>query len=365
MSFADGDSSATISVDISGDTDIEPNEGFVVTLFNPSVAANIATPSALGNIRNDDASVEIAATDAVRVEGDSGTTEFTFTVRRVGEISQAASVEYAVTGTGGAPVDAADFGGTLPSGIVNFAPGEATQVVRFDVTGDTDFELDEDFLVTLSNPSAGTFITSDTAAGQIINDDPPEVTLEVDTTLIAENGGPATITARLADVAPTDVTVDLVLSGTATESDGVNPNDYNQVTRQIFIAAGDLTGSVQVQAVVDAIREDDETVIVDIDNVTGANESVPQQVTVTIQDSNPEPVVTLSVNSNEIAEAVAGTTTVTASLDTPSDQDVTINLSIDALNSTATETDDFTLTPQTLTIPAGEDFRHRDADGRC
>ncbi|MCA9249009.1 MAG: cadherin-like domain-containing protein, partial [Planctomycetales bacterium] len=55
--------------------------------------------------------VSITATDADKPEGASGTTDFTFTVTRTGDVSGAASVDYAVTGSGANPANAADFGG--------------------------------------------------------------------------------------------------------------------------------------------------------------------------------------------------------------------------------------------------------------
>ncbi|WP_354443318.1 ExeM/NucH family extracellular endonuclease [Ottowia thiooxydans] len=113
----------------------------------------------------------IAALDADRSEGQSGTSAFTFTVTRAGVTTGAATVSYAVTGSGTYPADAADFGGALPSGTVTFAANETTKTVTVLVVGDTASELDETFTVTLSNPSAGT-ITTPAANGVIRNDDP-------------------------------------------------------------------------------------------------------------------------------------------------------------------------------------------------
>jgi len=75
-----------------------------------------------------------------------------------------------VMGDGGNPADAADFGGTLPSGSVNFAAGETTQVITIDVSGDTDVEPDEGFHLMLSNPSGATLSLAG-ALGIIRNDD--------------------------------------------------------------------------------------------------------------------------------------------------------------------------------------------------
>jgi hypothetical protein len=53
VNFAGGDTSQTITVQVSGDTVVELDEGFTVTLANPS-GATIATAAASGTIRNDD-----------------------------------------------------------------------------------------------------------------------------------------------------------------------------------------------------------------------------------------------------------------------------------------------------------------------
>ncbi|ERT06679.1 hemolysin-type calcium-binding repeat family protein [Lyngbya aestuarii BL J] len=116
--------------------------------------------------------LSIAATDANKTEGDAGTTPFTFTVTRSGDTTGTTSVDFAVSGD----ADAADFGGTLPSGTVNFADGETSQVVTVDVSGDTDSEPDENFTVTLSNPSGDETITTASANGTIENDDGVAIT---------------------------------------------------------------------------------------------------------------------------------------------------------------------------------------------
>ncbi|MCB0520249.1 MAG: hypothetical protein H6577_28315 [Lewinellaceae bacterium] len=114
--------------------------------------------------------LSISATSANKAEGNTGTTAFTFIVIRDGDISGFSSADWAVTGSGGNPANAADFGGTLPSGTVNFAPIQTTQNITVNVTGDTDVEPDEGFTVTLSNPT-NAIITTATATGTILNDD--------------------------------------------------------------------------------------------------------------------------------------------------------------------------------------------------
>src|SRR5262249_40087266 len=141
VSFAAGQTSQVITVNVAGNTVVEPNEEFTGTLGSPSVGTIIGTAAAQGLIENDDASLSIADTDAVKAEGNSGSTPFTFTVTRTGDTSGAASAQWAV---GGSDVDGADFvGGVLPTGTVNFAAGQTSQVITVNVVGDTVVESDE------------------------------------------------------------------------------------------------------------------------------------------------------------------------------------------------------------------------------
>lgn len=169
LSFATGETSKIVSIDVAGDTVVEANEAFSVVLSNPGVGAILGTASASGIIHNDDSSLSIVATHADRSEGDTGTTPFTFTVTRSGDLDGIVSAHWAVDGSA---VDATDFAnGVLPSGTVSFAAGETSKIISIEVAGDTVVEANEDFSVVLSSPSDGTSLGFTSASGIIRNDD--------------------------------------------------------------------------------------------------------------------------------------------------------------------------------------------------
>ena len=112
------------------------------------------------------ATLSIVSTDAIRAEGDAGASTYTFTVYRTGNSRAAASASWAVSGQ----ANAADFGGTLPSGTVSLAPGATSAQIVVTISGDTALESDEAFTMTLSN-AVGAAIGTATASGKIINDD--------------------------------------------------------------------------------------------------------------------------------------------------------------------------------------------------
>ncbi|MEZ6121772.1 MAG: Calx-beta domain-containing protein [Planctomycetaceae bacterium] len=180
-----GSTSTTITVDVTGDTTVELDEQFFVDLSNLNAGglsvqfpAAATTARGTGTIQNDETSLAIAATDADKVEGDSGLTAFTFTVTRTG--SDVTSVDYAVSAAASDPANAEDFeGGVFATGTVAFSATDgATKVITVNVNGDIDFEANEGFVVTLSNPTGGATITTAEASGTIQNDEitPPNVT---------------------------------------------------------------------------------------------------------------------------------------------------------------------------------------------
>ncbi|MDX1929827.1 MAG: choice-of-anchor I family protein [Pirellulaceae bacterium] len=120
----------------------------------------------------------IAATDANKLEGNSGTTPFTFTVIRSGNTTGADTVDFAVTSAATDGATAPDFAGAaLPAGTVSFADGEVSKVITINVAGDTVQEANEGFIVTLSNASRSGTLTTATATGTIRDDDAPAPTV--------------------------------------------------------------------------------------------------------------------------------------------------------------------------------------------
>ncbi|MEZ4968718.1 MAG: hypothetical protein R2814_03475 [Flavobacteriaceae bacterium] len=67
--FAIGSSTANFTVNVSGDTAVEPNETFTVTLSAPSAGYTIGTAAATGTINNDDSDIMDMVGDVALAEG--------------------------------------------------------------------------------------------------------------------------------------------------------------------------------------------------------------------------------------------------------------------------------------------------------
>ena len=130
VSFAAGEGTATITVEVSGDTDVEPDEGFKVTLSDATDATiDAGNASAEGLIRNDDIAApvfSIAPDDADKLEGTDTSTPFTFTITRSGDLSEESTVTWTVKGSTAEVSDAAkcnDFVGRRVPGGYGYLPG--------------------------------------------------------------------------------------------------------------------------------------------------------------------------------------------------------------------------------------------------
>lgn len=156
----------TISVKVRSDLYAEGNEGFQLNMSTSTLSNSVDANSSVNvTITDADEGLTVASNSALvtrHAEGQSGETEFSWTIQRTGNLSQALDVDYQVTGTsfwisevdfrgtaGGA--DGTDFvGGTLPSGRVSFAAGQATATITVRVVGDIDVEASETFGVRLT-----------------------------------------------------------------------------------------------------------------------------------------------------------------------------------------------------------------------
>lgn len=108
----------------------------------------------------------------------------------------------------------------------------------------------------------------------------PSVSLSVLNSSINENGGSTSITVNLSTTYAQDVIVNLATTGSASAS------DYSISSTQIIISAGNLSGSVILNANDDSDNEGDESAIIDISSITNGMEDGTQQETIIIIDDD-------------------------------------------------------------------------------
>ncbi|MEF9977934.1 MAG: Calx-beta domain-containing protein [Thermomonas sp.] len=110
----------------------------------------------------------LSINDVTLTEGNAGTTTFTFTVS-LSAPAPAAGVTVNYATSSDSATSGVDF--TATSGTATIASGGTSTTISVLVNGDTDLEINETFLVTLSNPSANATISDASGTGTITNDD--------------------------------------------------------------------------------------------------------------------------------------------------------------------------------------------------
>jgi hypothetical protein len=280
VAFKTNETTKTITVGVAGDTTPEADESFVVNLSNPSVAL-IADAQGVGTITNDDAAPQptFSISDASVTEGNTGTTNATFTVTRAGPAGTSASVSYATAdSTATAPND---YQGT--SGTLDFGPNETQLPITVAVVGETSVEPDETFFVDLSNPANAT-ISDGRGIGTITNDDAAQPTFSIsDATITEGNTGTSNATFTVTKGGPPGASGSISFAtadGTATA-----PSDYQSTSGTVNFGPSETQKPVPVPVVGDTTAEPNETFVVNLSSPTNATINDGQGVgTVTNDD---------------------------------------------------------------------------------
>lgn len=124
----------------------------------------------------------ISINDVQQMEGDTGTTDFAFTLVRDGRTNKPSVIDYNTSLGSATPNE--DYQPT--SGSVSFERGEVSKIITVTVFGDGDDEGDETFFVDLTNPQ-GASLGDSHAVGTIVNDDAP-LLLSISDATLAEAG---------------------------------------------------------------------------------------------------------------------------------------------------------------------------------
>jgi CSLREA domain-containing protein len=275
VAFTDGDTAEkTVDVTITNDSTYEHDEtvglslgGTTVNspLFQNSPQESVSGTSATLTITSDDAPPTFSVNDQTHNEGNSGTTDFTFTVTKSGNPTEVTATVHIATQDGSA-VAPGDYQSN--SDTLTFLPGDTTQTFTVLVNGDTTEEPQEDFTVHLSSPSEATISDAD-GTGTIKNDDNAPVFSINDVTHFEGNAGTTDYVFTVTKTGATafDASVDFATAdGTATTAD----NDYQSNSGTLDFAAAETTKTVTVHVNGDTKVETNETFKVVLTNALGA-----------------------------------------------------------------------------------------------
>jgi hypothetical protein len=279
-----GETSKTIQIPILDDTSEEDPEALTLTLSNASAGASLLGAPKVGTITiADDDSAGALDFKVLRYSVDETDGQALVTLRRVGGVGGAVSVDYATSD--GSATAGDDY--TATSGTLTWPSGDgADKTFAVPVKWDGRAEGTESIGLTLTNPDGGADLGPNNAAVLQIGDDGASgpLALSANAYTVGEADGLVTVTVkRSGGSLGGPVSVDYATSN-ATATAG---SDYTASSGTLTFGPGESTKSFTVPVTTDSTHEADETFQVALSGPTGgASLGSPAGATVTIADDD-------------------------------------------------------------------------------
>ena len=351
LTITAGSTRSTGTVTITGvDNSVDEPDKSVMVSAEVSGGQDMNAPSSLTlAITDDDATPTLTLElDSISISENGGATNITASlsgpssqdvtiVVSASAVSPAVSGDFAITSNKTLTIEA---GATDSTGVVTItgidnSVDESNKTVRVSVTVSGGYEVS-------APPSRTLTIRDDDAA--------PTLTLVLSSYSISENGGTVSVTASLSGPSSQNVTLEVTASAKPPAVSG----DFTITSNKtLTITAGSTrsTGTVTITAVDNSVDEPDKSVFLWATVSDGPGVSVLPFQLLTITDDDATPTLTLVLSASSISEN-GGSASVTASLSSPSSQDVILAVSVSPISPAVSG--DFTITSNNiLTITAG------------
>ena len=324
-----------------------------------TVAAGGVTDPSPGNNSATDTNTVIAvpvlSIDSVSLtEGDSGSSNLTFTVTR-STTGTAFDVAYATAD--GSAVAGSDY--TTTNGVLTFAAGGAeTQIIEVPIIGNNIVEGTEAFTVTLSNATGNAQIGTAVGTGTITDNDSATVQFNPVTLSQSEATSPMVFTVTLSNPVQSGVT----LTVNSTPGTATSPADFAAISGGTVSFAPNSTTPQAVNVVIanDGLFEGNEAYTLALSNLvaTGNVTLPPGTATATGTITNDDVAPTITISAPSVVEGNPPTSTplnFVVSLNTASGLPVNFNFATNGAAGTATAGTDYTAVPSTAgSIAAGQ-----------
>jgi hypothetical protein len=279
----------TFDVTVNGDTNIEPDETFLVNVTNVS-GANVTDGQGVGTIQNDDLP-SLSINDVSKKEGNGGpgTTTFTFTVHLSSPAPSNVTFDIATAdGTAQDGNPAGEDNDYVARSVSGASISAGQQDYMFDVTvnGDTTDEPNETFFVNVTNVSGAT-VGDNQGQGTIQNDDGPSLSINDVTVTEGTSGTPtsAQFTVTLTGTITQTVTVNYATA----DDTAVAGSDYTATSGMLtFTPSGPSTQTITVQVTADSIADvlNRETFFVNLSGATNSDIGDSQGVGTIVDDED-------------------------------------------------------------------------------
>lgn len=286
----------------------------------------------------------VSIADASLTEGNTGTTEMTFTVSLSALYNQDVTVQYATADAGSATAGS-DYANTF--GEVTIPRGQWSSTFTVTIAGDRLAEPTEYFHVNLSAPVNAT-LGDDQGVGYIYDDEPMISIGDVSITEGNTGSANASFTVYLSQASDVDVKVHYA---TANVSGGATAgSDYTATSGDLTIPHGQSSKTFTVAITGDRVPESNETFVVNLTAPENAGITDDQAIG-TIVDNEPR----VSINDVAIKEGNGKSIQMifTVRLAAAYDETVKVGFATSSVGGTATADVDYQSKNGTLTFAAG------------
>ena len=278
VSFGAGDATATLRLGTQDDAGSGEDDTAVILALDDGAEYDLGTPwEATVTVRDDDAAPEVSIA-AAQPAPEGGTLAFPVTLTR--PYREAVAVPYRFD-DGGADtaVEGADYHDAASVKELTFAPGEMRQVVSLVTVDDGDYEGEETVSVTLAAPSPGPgTLGTATAAGRILDDDIPVVTVMADAATVTEGADAVFTLARAGDRSAA-----LVVPVTVTDAGAVLADTP---PAGVSFSAGDATAALRLGTDDDEADEPDTALTLTLADGADHDLGTPSEAVVTVRDDD-------------------------------------------------------------------------------
>ena len=349
LTFAPGETSKQVTVEIIGDVTDEYDQTFFVNLSN-AVNAAIADNRGVGTIHDNDQAPTIRIDNVEVTEG--GNANFTLSLSSPTEKTVTVNASTSHAGSSGTRATGGVDFTSLASTMFTFSPGQTSIPVTINTLFDEVGEANEFFAVNLRS-TLNARIADGQGIGTIIDLDAPTVSIS-DAQVDEPEAGLANLSFDVSLSNPSTIPVTVKFTAPASSSQG-SAGLFD--IKPVFIAIvtfnpGETSKPVAIEVKSDSLDEDNETV-----NVTLLSTSVGTIAdgtgVGTIIDTDAVPTVTVSDVS--LVEGNSGTKNAVFTVKLSERSGRPVSVDVQTANNTATAGDDFTaLLLTTLTFAPGQ-----------
>ncbi|MGR3458093.1 MAG: Calx-beta domain-containing protein [Pseudooceanicola nanhaiensis] len=367
LTFAPGETSATILIRSDSDTRDEVDEAITLELANLSPNATFANGEQVtrvfGTILDDDGSesnLSVFVSDPVIVEGDGGAREAVFDIVLSREAASAFSMSFhTLDGTARAGSDY-----TAANGAVTFLAGQTTAQVRVPVLTDTAAEGSETFSLVVSPPASPQIDGTGSVGTAVILDDDsgPGPVVSISGSAAREDyGNYVRFTVSLSEPPIDAVSMDYrVLPNHGVNNDLYYWSTDSRNNDTLTFAPGQTTASIYVRLDSDSIDEADSAFTLELTNLSenaafaGGGVSL-SALGFALDDDGVGPNTVLDVADPVLVEADGGVQYAVFELQLSRPAETAFTVSYETADITAFAGSDYVATSGSLTFEAGQD----------